>query len=39
VIVGMHKPLAKNGLSTHGMDTDGPGAAADSDAAPSRSAS
>jgi len=33
VIVGMHKPLAKNGVSTHGMDRDGPGAAADSDAA------
>lgn len=33
VIVGMHKPLAKNGVSTHGMDKDGPGAAADSDAA------
>jgi hypothetical protein len=33
IIVGMHKPLAKNGVSTHGMDKDGPGAAADSDAA------
>lgn len=33
IVVGMHKPLAKNGVSTHGMDRDGPGAAADSDAA------
>ena len=33
VIVGMHKPLANNGVSSHGMDRDGPGAAADSEAA------
>ncbi len=33
IVVGMHKPLCKNGVSTHGMDKDGPGAAADSDAA------
>jgi hypothetical protein len=33
VIVGMHKPLAHNGVSTHGMDGDGPQAIADSDAA------
>jgi calcineurin-like phosphoesterase family protein len=32
-IVGMHKPLAHNGVSTHGMDKDGAGAVADSDAA------
>ena len=33
IIVGMHKPLAKNGVSTHGMDRDGPQAFADSAAA------
>jgi hypothetical protein len=33
IFVGMHKPLAKNGVSTHGMDKDGPQALADSDAA------
>ncbi len=33
VIVGMHKPFAKNGVSTHGMDQDGEPAIADSDAA------
>jgi hypothetical protein len=33
IIVGMHKPLAKNGVSTHGMDKDGAQALADSDAA------
>jgi hypothetical protein len=33
VVVGMHKPLAHNGVSTHGMDGDGPQAVADSDAA------
>jgi hypothetical protein len=33
VIVGMHKPLAHNGVSTHGMDSDGAQAALDSDAA------
>jgi hypothetical protein len=33
VLVGMHKPLAHNGVSTHGMDSDGAQAAADSDAA------
>ncbi len=33
IIVGMHKPLARNGISTHGMDGDGPQAIADSDAA------
>ena len=33
IVVGMHKPLAKNGVSTHGMDRDGPQALADSDAA------
>ena len=33
VIVGMHKPLAHNGVATHGMDADGPQAQADSDAA------
>jgi Calcineurin-like phosphoesterase len=31
-IVGMHKPLAHNGKTTHSMDADGPGAIADSDA-------
>jgi hypothetical protein len=33
VVVGMHKPLAHNGISTHGMDSDGAQAIADSDAA------
>jgi hypothetical protein len=33
VVVGMHKPLAHNGVSTHGMDGDGAQAIADSDAA------
>jgi hypothetical protein len=33
IIVGMHKPLAHNGVSTHGMDHDGDTAIADSDAA------
>lgn len=33
VIVGMHKPLARNPVSRHGMDSDGPQAIADSDAA------
>jgi hypothetical protein len=30
VFVGMHKPLAHNGVSTHGMDEDGPVAEEDS---------
>jgi 3',5'-cyclic AMP phosphodiesterase CpdA len=33
VIVGMHKPLAHNGVATHGMDADGARAVAESDAA------
>jgi Calcineurin-like phosphoesterase len=33
IIVGMHKPLAHNGMTTHSMDADGPAAIADSDAA------
>jgi Calcineurin-like phosphoesterase len=33
IIVGMHKPLAKNGVTTHAMDADGASAIADSDAA------
>jgi hypothetical protein len=33
IIVGMHKPPAKNPLWKHGMEEDGAGAAADSDAA------
>jgi hypothetical protein len=33
IIVGMHKPLAHNGVTTHSMDDDGPAAIADSDAA------
>ncbi len=33
IVVGMHKPLAHNGITTHSMDHDGPGAIADSDAA------
>jgi Calcineurin-like phosphoesterase len=32
LIVGMHKALAKNGVTTHAMDEDGPAAIADSDA-------
>jgi hypothetical protein len=33
IIVGMHKPLAHNGVTTHSMDDDGPAAIAESDAA------
>jgi hypothetical protein len=33
ILVGMHKPLAHNGVATHGMDHDGAEAAAESDAA------
>jgi hypothetical protein len=33
ILVGMHKPLAHNGVSTHGMDSDGAQAVAESDAA------
>jgi 3',5'-cyclic AMP phosphodiesterase CpdA len=33
ILVGMHKPLARNGVSAHGMDADGGQAIADSDAA------
>jgi 3',5'-cyclic AMP phosphodiesterase CpdA len=33
IVIGMHKPLAHNGVSTHGMDGDGAQAIADSDAA------
>ena len=33
ILVGMHKPLAHNGIATHGMDRDGAQAMADSDAA------
>jgi hypothetical protein len=33
IVVGMHKPLAHNGASTHGMDSDGAQAVADSEAA------
>jgi hypothetical protein len=33
IIVGMHKPLAHNGISTHGMDKDGAKSIADSEAA------
>ncbi len=33
IIVGMHKPLAKNGKTTHSMDADGFQAIADADAA------
>jgi 3',5'-cyclic AMP phosphodiesterase CpdA len=32
LIVGMHKALAKNGVTTHAMDEDGAAAVADSDA-------
>jgi 3',5'-cyclic AMP phosphodiesterase CpdA len=33
IIVGMHKPLARNGVTRHSMDDDGARAIADSDAA------
>jgi 3',5'-cyclic AMP phosphodiesterase CpdA len=33
ILVGMHKPLAHNGVATHGMDHDGAQAVADSEAA------
>jgi len=33
IVVGMHKPLAKNGVATHGMDADGADAIRESDAA------
>jgi len=33
IFVGMHKPLAHNGVATHGMDSDGPDTEADSAAA------
>ncbi len=33
IFVGMHKPLAHNGVSTHGMDADGATAEAESNAA------
>jgi hypothetical protein len=33
ILVGMHKPLAKNPITTHAMDEDGPAATRDSDAA------
>jgi 3',5'-cyclic AMP phosphodiesterase CpdA len=33
ILVGMHKALAKNPVTTHAMDEDGPGAIRDSDAA------
>ena len=33
ILVGMHKPLAKNPITTHAMDENGPGAIQDSDAA------
>jgi 3',5'-cyclic AMP phosphodiesterase CpdA len=33
IVIGMHKPLAHNGVATHGMDSDGAQAIADSDAA------
>jgi hypothetical protein len=33
ILVGMHKPLAKNPVTIHAMDEDGPGAAKDSEAA------
>ncbi|HEY3822444.1 MAG TPA: metallophosphoesterase [Polyangiaceae bacterium] len=33
ILVGMHKPLAHNGVATHGMDHDGAEAASESDAA------
>jgi 3',5'-cyclic AMP phosphodiesterase CpdA len=33
IVVGMHKPLAHNGTTTHSMDADGPAAIAESDVA------
>jgi 3',5'-cyclic AMP phosphodiesterase CpdA len=33
IVVGMHKPLAHNGVTSHGMDNDGTQARAESDAA------
>jgi 3',5'-cyclic AMP phosphodiesterase CpdA len=33
ILVGMHKPLAHNGVATHGMDRDGTQAVSDSEAA------
>jgi hypothetical protein len=33
ILVGMHKPLAKNPITTHAMDEDGPAAIRESDAA------
>jgi 3',5'-cyclic AMP phosphodiesterase CpdA len=33
IFVGMHKPLAHNGVTTHSMDADGPQAGKESDAA------
>ena len=33
IVIGMHKPLAHNGVATHGMDSDGAQAVAESDAA------
>jgi hypothetical protein len=33
IVIGMHKPLAHNGVATHGMDADGAQAVAESDAA------
>ncbi len=33
ILVGMHKPLAKNPITSHAMDEDGAGAIGDSDAA------
>jgi len=33
IIVGMHKPLARNGVTKHSMDADGDGAVRESDAA------
>ncbi len=33
IIVGMHKPLARNGITSHSMDGDGAAAVAESDAA------
>ena len=33
IVIGMHKPLAHNGVATHGMDADGARAVSESDAA------
>jgi 3',5'-cyclic AMP phosphodiesterase CpdA len=33
IVIGMHKPLAHNGVATHGMDADGAKAVSESDAA------